>query len=402
MLYRKMPKNGDELSILGFGCMRLPVNEDRTIDEERARSQVRYAIDQGVNYVDTAWPYHMGASEPFLGRTLADGYREKVKLATKLPSWMIESREEMDKFLNAQLKKLNTDHIDYYLVHGLAGELWDRVEKLGVTDLLDRAKADGRIINAGFSFHGSEEDFKRIVDAYDWDFCQIQYNFLDEKNQAGTEGLEYAASKGLGIIIMEPLRGGKLASPVPPAVEEIWAEAPEKRTAAEWGLRWVWNHPEVTVVLSGMNEEAHIEENLKIAGEGYPNSLAESELQLVSRVEQKYRELMKAGCTGCRYCMPCPEGVDIPACFDVYNSLHMFGNEDEAKFMYAARLGGAFSGGDPAFASLCVQCEECMEKCPQHLEIPTILEAVVADLEGPDLEQRAAMAKQMLGNKSTD
>ena len=401
MLYRKMPKNGDELSILGFGCMRLPVKEDRTIDEERAKSQVRYAIDHGVNYVDTAWPYHMGASEPFLGRTLADGYREKVKLATKLPSWMIESREEMDKFLNAQLEKLNTDHIDYYLVHGLAGELWDRVEKLGVTDLLNRAKADGRIINAGFSFHGSREDFKRIVDAYDWDFCQIQYNFLDEKNQAGTEGLEYAASKGLGVIIMEPLRGGKLTSPVPPAVEEIWDEAPVKRTAAEWGLRWVWNHPEVTVVLSGMNEEAHVEENLKVAGEAYPNSLTETELQLVSRVEQKYRELMKAGCTGCRYCMPCPAGVNIPACFDAYNNLHMSGNADEAKFMYAASLGGAL-GGAPGFASQCVQCEECLEKCPQHLEIPTLLEAVVAELEGPDLEQRVAMAKQLFAKKNTD
>ncbi|HII02025.1 TPA: aldo/keto reductase [Methanosarcinaceae archaeon] len=401
MLYRKMPKNGDELSILGFGCMRLPVKEDGKIDEEWAKSQVRYAIDNGVNYVDTAWPYHMGASEPFLGRALADGYREKVKLATKLPSWMVESREEMDKFLDAQLSKLNTDHIDYYLIHALVGELWDNVEKLGVADFLDRAKAEGRIINAGFSFHGSGEDFRRIVDSYNWDFCQIQYNFLDEKNQAGTEGLEYAASKGLGVIIMEPLRGGKLTSPVPPVVEEIWDEAPVKRTAAEWGLRWVWNHPEVTVVLSGMNEEAHIEENLRIAGEAYPNSLTETELQLVSRVEQKYRELMKAGCTGCRYCMPCPAGVNIPACFDAYNNLHMSGNADEAKFMYAASLGGAL-GGAPGFASQCVQCEECLEKCPQHLEIPTLLEAVVEDLEGPDLEQRVTMAKQLFAKKNTD
>ncbi|WP_440955481.1 aldo/keto reductase [Methanosarcina sp. Mfa9] len=401
MLYRKMPKNGDELSVLGFGCMRLPVKEDRTIDEERAKNQVRYAIDHGVNYIDTAWPYHMGASEPFLGRALADGYREKVKLATKLPSWMVESREEMDKFLNAQLEKLNTDHIDYYLIHSLVGELWDNVEKLGVADFLDKAKADGRIVNAGFSFHGSREDFRRIVDSYEWDFCQIQYNFLDEKNQAGTEGLEYAASKGLGVIIMEPLRGGKLASPMPPAVEEIWDEASVKRTAAEWGLRWVWNHPEVTVVLSGMNEEAHIEENLKVAGEAYPNSLTETELELVGRAEKKYRELMKAGCTGCRYCMPCPSGVNIPACFDAYNNLHMSGNADEAKFMYAASLGGAL-GGDPGFASQCVQCEECLEKCPQHLEIPTLLESVIEDLEGPDLEQRVAMAKQLFAKKTTD
>ncbi len=274
MLYRKMPKNRDELSILGFGCMRLPVKEDGSIDEERAKKQVRYAIDHGVNYVDTAWPYHMGASEPFVGRALADGYREKVKLATKLPSWLIEKREDMDTFLNAQLEKLQTDHIDYYLVHALVGELWDTVKNLGVTEFLTKAKADGRIRNTGFSFHGAATDFSRIVDAYDWDFCQIQYNYLDEKNQAGTAGLEYAASKGLGVVIMEPLRGGNLTRTVPAAVQKIWDESPKKRTAAEWALRWIWDHPEVTVVLSGMNEETQIEENLRVAGEAYPGCLS--------------------------------------------------------------------------------------------------------------------------------
>lgn len=395
MLYRKNPKNGDELSILGFGCMRLPVKEDGTIDEERATSQVRYAIDHGVNYVDTAWPYHMEQSEPFLGRALADGYREKVKLATKLPSWMVKSREDMDFFLNSQLEKLKSDHIDYYLVHGLMGDLWDNIEKLGVADFLDTVKADGRIINAGFSFHGAGKDFNRIVDAYDWDFCQIQYNFLDEKNQAGTAGLEYAASKGLGVIIMEPIRGGLLARFVPPSVKEIWDEAPTKRTAAQWALRWVWNHPEVTVVLSGMNEEKHIVENLAAADKAYPNSLTEAELQLVKKVERKYRELMKVGCTGCRYCTPCPEGVDIPVCFEMYNNLYMSSNADETKFLYAAMMSGALFAGEPAFASQCVQCGKCLEKCPQHLEIPTILESVVEELEGPDLEKRVAMAKRM-------
>lgn len=395
MLYRKMPKNGDELSILGFGCMRLPAKEDGSIDEERATKQVRYAIDQGVNYVDTAWPYHMGQSEPFLGRALAEGYREKVKLATKLPSWLIQSREDMDKFLNAQLEKLKTDHIDYYLVHALVGELWDNVEKLGVVDFLDKAKADGRIRNAGFSFHGAAEDFNRIVDAYDWDFCQIQYNFLDEKNQAGTKGLEYAASKNLGVIIMEPLRGGYLANPVPSAVQEIWDEASVKRTAAEWALRWVWNHPEVTVILSGMNEEIHIDENLTVADKAYPNSLTETELKLVKRVEQKYRELMKVGCTGCRYCMPCPAGVNIPLCFETYNNLYVSSNPDETKFMYAARLGGILSIEGTEFASQCVECEKCLEKCPQQIDIPTILKSVVEELEGSDLEERVAIAKQI-------
>jgi len=396
MLYRKVPKNGDELSILGFGCMRLPTKEDGTIDEERAKSQVRYAIDHGVNYVDTAWPYHMGGSEPFLGRTLADGYREKVKLATKLPSWLVENREDMDKFLNAQLERLKTDSIDYYLVHGLQGEAWDKLEALGVIDFLNKAKADGRVVNAGFSFHGSIEDFKRIVDAYPWTFCQIQYNFMDEKHQAGTEGLKYAASKGLGVIIMEPLLGGNLASPVPDEVKEIWNEAAVKRTPAEWALRWVWNHQEVTVVLSGMNEESQVEENLKIAGGAYSNSLTEAEIQLVSRVEKKYCQLMKIGCTGCEYCMPCPSGVNIPECFSIYNNLHMFGNVDGAKFTYAVSMSGVFTNTEPGgFASQCIECGQCVEKCPQNLKIPDLLKAVVEELEGPDLEQRVAMAKKL-------
>jgi predicted aldo/keto reductase-like oxidoreductase len=393
MLYRKVPKNGDELSILGFGCMRLAVRDGK-IDEERATRQVRYAIDHGVNYIDTAWPYHMGESEPFLGRALADGYREKIKLATKLPSWTIKSREDMDSILNAQLERLKTDHIDYYLVHGLVGLLWDKMEKLEVLDFLDRTKADGRIINAGFSFHGTVDDFKRIVDAYPWTFCQIQYNFLDEKNQAGTEGLEYAASKDLGIIIMEPLRGGKLTNPVPSEVQEIWNEAPLKRTPAEWALRWIWNRPEVTVVLSGMNEESHIEENMKIADEAYPNSLTGAELQLVKKVEQKYRKLMKTGCTGCRYCLPCPSGVDIPSCFEIYDNFYLSGNESEAKLMYAAKPGGIIRGDVPGYASQCVQCGQCVEKCPQHLDIPSLLEAVKEKFEGKDLRGWKIFAKK--------
>jgi uncharacterized protein len=395
MLYRKMPKNGDKLSILGFGCMRLASNADFSIDEVRATQQLRSAIDQGVNYVDTAWPYHMGASEPFVGRALAGGYREKVKIATKLPSWLIETREDMDKFLNAQLEKLKTDHIDYYLVHALVGDLWDSVENMGVREFLDTARADGRIRNAGFSFHGAATDFSRIVDAYPWDFCQIQYNFLDEKNQAGTAGLEYAASKGLGVIIMEPLRGGNLTKTVPAAIKEIWDEAPVKRTPAEWAFRWIWNHPEVTVVLSGMNDEEHIRENIRVAGQALSHSLTDAELHLVTRVEKKYRELLKVGCTGCQYCMPCPSGVNIPLCFEEYNNLAMVDNPDMEKFMYAARVGGAVGLGNPAFASLCVQCGQCVEKCPQHIDIPEVLESVVAELEGPDLEQRVAMAKEM-------
>ncbi|WP_406660328.1 aldo/keto reductase [Methanolobus sp. ZRKC3] len=395
MLYRKNPKNGDELSILGFGAMRLPLNDDGSIDQERATFQVRYAIDHGVNYVDTAWPYHMGESEPFIGRALGDGYREKVKLATKLPQWMVREYEDMDRFLNSQLEKLNTSHIDYYLVHSLIGSSWEKIHKLGVLDFLDRAKVDGRIINAGFSFHGTTDDFKKVIDAYDWDFCQIQYNFLDTERQVGTEGLEYAASKGLGIIIMEPLRGGNIARNVPPAIQEIWNEAELKRSAAEWALRWVWNRPEVTVVLSGMNEEAHIEENLRIAGEAFPDSLSHGELELVDRVAEKYSELMKIDCTACKYCMPCPQGVEIPHCFEMYNNMHMFGNEEQIKMMYVAKLGGILNNSGTGFASQCTQCGKCLDECPQSLPIPDLLEKIVEEFEDEGMEKRRAIAKQL-------
>jgi predicted aldo/keto reductase-like oxidoreductase len=398
MLYRKVPKNGDELSILGFGCMRLPLTKEGRIDEPRAIRQIRSAIDRGVNYLDTAWPYHAGESETLLGRALTDGYRDKVKIATKLPSWMIENRADMNGYINAQLKKLQTDHIDYYLLHALTGDLWDHLVSLHVGDFLDKARADGRIVNAGFSFHGLLEDFKRIVDGYPFEFCQIQYNFLDEKNQAGTEGLKYAASRDLAVVVMEPLRGGNLglATP-PPDVDAVWKTAPVKRTPAAWALRWVWNHPEVTVVLSGMNEEAHIEENLAVAEQGLADSLTEDELKRVDAAARKYETLMKVGCTGCGYCMPCPSDVAIPRCFEVYNQIHMFGigTAQEAKFIYAIRMSGIL-GGPPSYASQCVQCEECLEKCPQHIEIPRFLEMVAEELEDSDMEKRIAAGKKML------
>ncbi|MCG2794698.1 MAG: aldo/keto reductase [Actinomycetia bacterium] len=317
MLYRSMKKTGDDLSVLGFGCMRFPERRGR-IDEERATRQVRSAIDRGVNYLDTAFPYHMGASEPFLGRALSEGYRDRIKLATKLPPWSVKKREDMDRILGTQLGRLKTDHIDYYLVHGLGGKIWERMKRLGVIGFLERARDDGRIYHVGFSFHGKKDEFREIVDDYDWEFCQIQYNFLDEQHQAGREGLEYAAGKGLGVVVMEPLRGGNLAKKVPPEVQAIWDEAEVRRSAAEWALRWVWNHPDVTVVLSGMNDEDNIDENLRIADEADPESLSAEELELVGRAADAYRKLTRAGCTGCGYCMPCPAGVDIPFCFEAY------------------------------------------------------------------------------------
>ena len=389
-----MPKNGDRLSILGFGCMRLPTDKSGAIDEPRATRQVRGAIDAGVNYLDTAWPYHGGRSEAFVGRILRDGYREKVKIATKLPCWMVETREAMDRYLNRQLEKLRTDRIDYYLLHGLDGTSWEKMKRLGAVDFLDRALADGKIANAGFSYHGAPEDFAGIVDAYSWTFCQIQYNYLDEHLQAGTAGLEYATSKDLGVVVMEPLRGGCLGFPTPPpAVKEIWDEAQTPRTPVEWALRWVWDHPQVTVVLSGMNEEAHVEQNIAIANDAEPNSLTDTEREIVRRAGAKYRELMPVGCTGCGYCLPCPADVLIPDIFEIYNKMHLFGTEAEARFMYAGRLSGQFTGTGPRFASQCVQCGECVERCPQHIAIPETLEKVADELEGPDLEERIAAAK---------
>ena len=378
MQYRKVPKNGDQLSALGFGAMRLPTRMGR-IDEERATRQIRGAIDQGVNYVDTAVPYHGGESERFLGRVLQDGYREKVKLATKLPPPSVKTQGDMGRILDIQLKKLQTDHIDYYLLHGLEANQWKKLFGLGVLEFLDKAKASGKIRNAGFSFHGDRRTFKEIVDAYDWTFCQIQYNFLDETNQAGTEGLRYAAEKKLAVMIMEPLRGGMLAGTLPAEVRQIYAREPVQRSAAEWGLRWVWNHPEVTVVLSGMNDEKHVAENIKTCQTAFPDSLSEVELATIAEVAASYRSQIKVGCTGCAYCMPCPSGVNIPMCFSQYNDYHM-GNSLMARGFYGMMLMGGM--GTKADASLCIACGKCALACPQKIAIPSELKKVNRTLGG--------------------
>jgi predicted aldo/keto reductase-like oxidoreductase len=396
MQYRRMDSTGDDLSVLGFGCMRLPQKAGR-IDEPRARRQLHRAIDLGVNYVDTAFPYHLGASEPFVGRALSDGYRDRVKLATKLPPWATKTREDMDRILGSQLERLRTDHIDYYLLHALDGKSWARMRDLGALEFLERAKADGRIAHAGFSFHGDLPAFEEIVDAYDWAFCQIQYNFLDERLQAGVEGLEYASGKGLGVIVMEPLRGGMLARDVPAQVQEVWNAATEQRTPAEWALRWVWNHPEVQVVLSGMNDERHVEENIRIAGEALPNSLSDAELATVRRAAETYRGLMKVDCTGCRYCLPCPAGVAIPACFQVWNAKYAL-QDKRPRRSYAMFVGGVF-GGRPAVASLCTECGTCVERCPQRLPIPTLLREVAAEFEGPLLPWIVRLLKRQIAVK---
>ena len=380
MQYRKVPKNGDQLSALGFGAMRLPTRMGK-IDEKRAMRQIRGAIDQGLNYIDTAVPYHGGESERFVGRVLQDGYREKVKLATKLPPQSVNTREDMDRILDIQLKKLKTDHIEYYLLHGLEANQWKKLFNLGVLEFLDTVKASGKIRNAGFSFHGDRRTFKEIIDAYDWTFCQIQYNFLDETSQAGTEGLRYAASKNIAVMIMEPLRGGMLAASLPAEVQKIYDRAPVKRSAAAWGLRWVWNHPEVTVVLSGMNDEEHIAENIKTCQTAFPNAMSEAELATVAEVAGLYKRLMKVGCTGCAYCMPCPSGVNIPMCFSIYNDYYIGTSRMLARGMYGGMLMGGIMPGR-SDASLCRECGKCANACPQHIAIPQELKKVNSTLGG--------------------
>ncbi|MGB9979724.1 aldo/keto reductase [Methanobacterium sp.] len=375
MLYRKI--RNDKLSVLGFGAMRLPSKNGRT-DEKRAKEQIRYAIDNGVNYIDTAVAY---MNEPLIGRILSDGYREKVKIATKLPPWNIENMEDMANIFKIQLESFRTDYIDYYLLHGLNHSSWEKMRKLGALEFLTKLKNEGKILNAGFSFHGDKKTFKEIVDSYDWDFCMIQYNYLDEENQAGKEGLKYAANKGIGIIVMEPFRGGNLTKNIPPEVKNIWNQAKIKRTPAEWALRWVLNHPEVTCVLSGMNEEEHITENIRIANEALPNSLQNEELELIEKVKDKYRDLMKTGCTGCRYCLPCPAGVEIARCFEFYDTAHTFGNKRQTQLLYALGL-GVIHEGTPAYASKCKKCGKCENHCPQDLPIMDLLDEVSKDMEG--------------------
>ncbi|MDD1701181.1 MAG: aldo/keto reductase [Methanoregula sp.] len=375
MLYRKMKKVSPELSILGFGCMRLPQKRNGEIDEEMATGMLRYAIDNGVNYVDTAYPYHNGASEPFVGRALAGGYRERVHLATKLPGWLIKSREDMDKYLDEQLARLRTDVIDFYLLHGLMQPFWENLLALGVTDFLDGAIKDGRIRYAGFSFHDNTSLFKEIVRSYDWTFAQIQYNFMDEHYQAGTEGLKYAAKKGLGIVVMEPIRGGLLAKDLP-RISEIWQKAKVQHPPAGWALRWVWNHPEVTVVLSGMSTPEQVCQNVAMAKNGLPDSLTKTELSLFKKVKKEFEKRILIPCTGCRYCTPCPHGVSIPECFEYFNRGHMYDDEEQTRQIYTMFLGGFFDG-IPNYASLCQECGECEEKCPQSLPVRENLKDVV-------------------------
>ena len=323
---------------------------------------IRHAIDGGVNYLDTAYLYHGGNSERVVGEALKDGYREKVKIATKLPVGSITAYAEFDKILDEQLARLQTGRIDFYLLHGLTQARWQFVRDLGVIAWAEGALRDGRIGHLGFSFHDSYEAFKGIVDAYDgWTLAQVQYNYTDEEYQAGTRGVRYAAEKGLAVVVMEPLLGGRLADP-PDAIKALWQSAATRRSPAEWGLQWLWNQPEVSVVLSGMSTMPQVVENLASADRSRVGSLGADELQLVARARDLYGALFPIPCTQCRYCMPCPNGVDIPLNLLTFNRGVGMGVMRSSSQRYA-------SWSPDARASACIQCRECEEKCPQGIPV---------------------------------
>jgi len=372
MLYRTLGSTGTDVSVLGFGCMRLPVvgGKPDAIDHAKATEMLHHAIDNGVNYVDTAYFYHAqtfgsaGSSEPFVGEALSGGWRERVNLATKLPVFLIKKADDFERYLEEQLARLKTDHIDFYLLHGLTGESYDRMAALGALEFLDAARADGRIGHAAFSFHGEAADFPRIIDAHEWAFGQIQYNYMDVDYQAGHAGLRYAADHGTGVVVMEPLKGGKLAANLPPEVLSIFDRAETKRTPAEWALRYVWNEPGVSLALSGMNTMEQVVENLEIAERGVAGSLTAEELAMFDEARSVMRARIKADCTACRYCQPCPSGVEIPNVLASLNAATVWNDPNPWLTGYTQVKGGA---------SLCTECGQCEEICPQGLPIRDLM-----------------------------
>ncbi len=380
-----MGKLGWEVSALGFGMMRLPVvdNDWSKIDLNAAKKMVRYAIDNGVNYVDTAWPYHESESEKITGEILKDGYREKVKLVTKLPIYLVKEAADFDKYLNLQLERLQTTYLDIYLLHGIDKVQWDKLKKINIMERAEKAKKDEKIKYIGFSFHGGYEGFKQIIDEYDWDMAQIQYNYIDENIQATKAGLEYAASKGIPVAIMEPLKGGKLAE-LNEFNRSIIDKAPIKRTPAEWALNYIWDHPGVSVVLSGMSNFQQVKQNVESADKSDIHMLTPEEYDIIKELQDLYENKIKVPCTDCKYCMPCPSGVDIPGNFKVYNDVVWNGEIDDWNRFFYMEFSkpdkqGTWIGYGPA--NLCVECGECLEKCPQKIEIPERLAEIVKIFE---------------------
>lgn len=375
MKYRKFDKIEKPASIFGLGCMRFngAASGDSCINEEKAIKLIRQAIDGGVNYLDTAYIYLDKTSEIVLGKALLDGYRDKVTIATKMPIEYVNNYEEMEALLDSELKKLQTDHIDYYLMHGINKEKWLKFKEMGADKFFEEKKKEGKIKYKCFSFHGPYEDFEYIIKDYDWDMVQIQYNFMDIDNQAGTKGLKLAGELGIPVVIMEGLLGGKLAK-APDNVQKLYDEFGTKRSAVEWAFRWLGNNPEIMTILSGCNEEDQIADNLRIFDSIEPNIMSDDEIKLIDKVRDAYNDRTKIGCTGCRYCMPCPGGVDIPRVFAAWNEISLYGGEPKYNWnvMELKRLNQTPEN--------CLKCGKCEKACPQHLSIMESLQKAWKEL----------------------
>lgn len=373
-----MGKTGEKVSILGMGCMRLPTRgRYDQIDAQKASNLLDHALEHGINYLDTAYPYHGlsnsegGASEVFLGEYFTENdRRDEIHISTKLPTWLLKDEEDMDMYLDEQLKRLRTDQIDFYLLHSLKEKSWFHLEILGIFEFLDSARSDGRIKYVGFSSHDETDFFKEVVDSYSWDMCLIQYNYLDENIQAGKEGLNYAAEKNLGVAVMEPLKGGVLAEHIPPEVRDIWDSSPVLRKPAEWALRYLWDIPEISTVLSGMTTIEQLNENLLYAEEGLPHSLTTEERELMEEVKEVYQAKIVVDCSKCGYCMPCPSGINIPQCLSYLNQAAMLEDDSEVKGQYYFML------KDTERAGNCVECGLCEELCSQKLPVTELLKEV--------------------------
>ena len=375
MQYRQ-DKKGRDISLLGYGCMRF-TRKGSGIDIDKVQREITAAVEGGVNYLDTAYIYP--GSEAAVGEVLRrTGLRDRVYLATKLPHYLIRSMEGVEKTFQEELRRLGTDHIDYYLMHMLTdGATWEKLKKLGITEWIEGKLASGAIRNIGFSYHGSTSIFKELVDAYDWDFCQIQYNYMDETSQAGVEGLRYAHSKGLPVIIMEPLRGGRLVDLLPESAKELFRRDPEGRTPAGLAFKWLFDQPEVTCVLSGMNSLEMVEQNLEAASAAVPGCMTDSDRALIERVKEEIRRHVKVGCTGCGYCMPCPKGVDIPGTFRCYNAMYSEGKKSGRRdYLQCTAM-----RQNPSSASQCIGCGKCESHCPQGLPIRQFLRDAAGELE---------------------
>ena len=376
MLYRQLGKSGIELSNLGFGCMRLPVidHKPEKINYPEGIKLLHHAIDHGVNFVDTAYFYHAavfgqkGESEPFVGEALSGGWRKKVYLATKMPLFYLKQTEQMETFLKEQLERLKTDYLDFYLLHGLNGETWERMKALGVREFLDKKVTEGKIRFPAFSFHGHAEDFIKICDEYDWAYGQIQYNYMDVNFQAGYKGLKYASDKGIGIVVMEPLKGGKLTQKIPSEMMSVFETFPVKMSPAEWALRFVWNEKGVSSVLSGMNSMEQVVENIRTAEKGVTGSLTKDDLLIFDKLRKSLSSKIKADCTECRYCMPCASGVDIPDVLASLNNASIWNDPNPWLTGYVSIKGKA---------GKCTECRDCEGICPQGLPISSLMKEAV-------------------------